>query len=526
MFRRDLGIDQLEKLPEAWRGPVPLDNLVAAGRAPRQPHDAELGPPAPPSSWPRTHASLRALFLSGQDSPLALGRRSLAGARSFAAQSPSMGPLMGYDDAGVERDAQASAARYQAGASLGPLDGVPIAVKEETAIAGFPLRLGTSCLPGDPAPADATIVARLRAAGALIVGQTPMTEYGMSPLGINPNRRLPRNPHELGHLPGGSSTGSAVAVAEGLMPLAIAADGGGSIRIPASYNGIFGLKPTWGRVSRAGDAFGGSVNHLGPVGASAHDLAVFLEACGAPDEADPITRGAPPIAPGSLVRALGRGVRGLRIGVLEGEISAASGEVGAACRAALAALETEGATLVPLRFDFARYAAPVGYLTISYEAFADLRAVIADHLDELGPDLQIMLATVGSLTARDLSDALRLRSGLRLAVATLLRDVDVLALPTTLRGAPAATDDEAKNGFVDPAAVDSACRCCFLGNLTGLPAGTAPVGLDAQGLPLGLQIVGDAFDEATVLGVLAHLERTGAALVHRPRVSIDITRAG
>jgi aspartyl-tRNA(Asn)/glutamyl-tRNA(Gln) amidotransferase subunit A len=437
-----------------------------------------------------------------------------------------MGPLMTYDDAGAERDARASTERYKAGASLGPLDGIPIAVKEETAMAGFPLRLGTSCLPGEPVAADATIVARLRAAGMIILGQTPMTEYGMSPLGINPHRRLPRNPHELGHLPGGSSTGSAVAVAEGLLPLAIAADGGGSIRIPASFNGIFGLKPSWGRVSRAGDAFGGSVNHLGPVAASVHDMAVFFEACGAPDEADSNTRLAPPLAPGSLVRALGRGVRGLRIGVLEGEMGAADSHVGAACRTALAALESEGATLVPLRFDFARYAAPVGYLTIAYEAFADLRAVIADHLDELGPDLQITMATVGTMNARDLSDALRLRSGLRLAVATLLRDVDVLALPTTMRGAPAATDDEARAGFVDPYAVDGACRFCFLANLTGLPAGTAPIGLDPRGLPLGLQIVGDAYDEATVLGVLAHLERTGAALVQRPRVSLDITRVG
>src|SRR5205085_6502503 len=110
---------------------------------------------------------------------------------------------------------------------------------------------------------DSTIIKRLRAAGAIVVGQTPMTEYGMSPLGFNPRRTMPRNPHDPGRLAGGSSTGSGVAVATGLVPFAIGADGGGSIRIPSSINGVFGIKPTWGRVSRAGDESGGSVAHLG-----------------------------------------------------------------------------------------------------------------------------------------------------------------------------------------------------------------------------------------------------------------------
>lgn len=522
LFRHDLGIDQLAGLPESWRGPTPIDNAVVAGRPPRRPHDDALGPPATPAAWPRTHAALTARYLDQTLSPLDVARRALAGARSLASRRPSLGPLMGYDDERAEREASASAQRYAAGAALGPLDGVPFVVKEETAIEGFPLQLGSRFLPATLAPRDATLVARLRAAGAIVLGQTAMTEYGMSPLGVSPQRRMPRNPHSPGHVAGGSSTGSAVAVATGVVPFAIGADGGGSIRIPSALSGVFGIKPTWGRVSRAGDAFGGTMNHIGPMGASALDLAACLDACAQRDEADPQTLAAPVLEEGALRRALGRGVRGLRIGVLEDEIDAASPAIASACRAALAALEREGATLQPLKLDFARYTLPIGCVLIGSETYAELRATLRERPDVLGPDLQVSMQTVGALELDDFLHAFRLRTGLRAAVAALFREVDALALPTTAATATAITDAEADSGIADVVAIRDACRFSFLGNLTGLPAGTAPVGVDAQGLPMGLQIVGDAYDEATVLAVLAHLERTGIASVRRPPTTIDL----
>jgi aspartyl-tRNA(Asn)/glutamyl-tRNA(Gln) amidotransferase subunit A len=522
MLRRDLGIDQLARLPESYRGVIPLDNTPVCGRPPRQLHDAELGPPGDDEAWPRGHLALHARYVDGRVTPSELVARALGHARSLAAQSPSMGALTTYDDAGAERDAAAATARFRAGAALGPLDGVPLVVKEQTAVAGFPLRLGTACLPSDPQGADATIVAALRRAGAVVLGQSPMTEYGLSPLGVNPHRRMPRNPHDTSRVAGGSSTGSGAAVSMGLVPLAVAADGGGSIRIPASLTGVFGIKPTWGRVSRAGDGFGGTFNHLGPIGATVADLAQFLEATSGADEADPATALAPPLGPGSLIRALGRGVRGVRIGVVEGEWEAAAPGVAQAGREALALLEREGATLVPLRFDFARYAPAVGYVLLGLEALSDMRMVLDEFRDELGLDVQVSMATVAALPISDYTDAWRLRSGLRAATAALLRDVDVLATPTTAITAPSITDDEARSGVLDAASLDGLCRFSFLANLTGLPAATCPVGVDEHGLPVGLQILGDAYDEATVLAVAAHLERKGAARVRRPRVSVDI----
>src|SRR5262249_25247988 len=149
------------------------------------------------------------------------------------------------------------------GRALGFFDGVPWAVKEQTAVRGLARRSGTAFIDPAPWPDDATVVARVRAAGAITLGTTSMTEFGMTPTGANAKRAMPRNPHTTTHLPGGSSTGSGVAVATGLVPFALGCDGGGSIRVPASINGVFGIKPTWGRVSRSGDAFGGSVAHLG-----------------------------------------------------------------------------------------------------------------------------------------------------------------------------------------------------------------------------------------------------------------------
>lgn len=522
ILRNDLGVERLAKLEESLRGAYPTSNLPTRARTTHDHQDDALGLPVVASAWPRSGQSLVEAYTRGDITPDELARRSLAAARTFAARSPSMTPLLHYDDAGSRRDAEASAARYRDKKSLGPLDGVPLAVKEETPLEGFPLRVGTSIRPGTPAARDATIVRRLREAGAVVLGQTPMTEFGMSPLGANPHRNMPRNPHNTGHLPGGSSTGSAVAVAEGLCPVAIAADGGGSIRIPACFNGVFGIKPTWGRVSRAGDAFDGTMNHIGPIGASTTDLATFLEVCAGFDQDDPDTHHTPDIAPGSLTRALGRGVKGLRIGVLDGEFAEADSQVADAGRAALAALEREGAILVRSSIPLARYAASIGYLIIGIEELAGTRDDRLHHFDRLGYDLQIGFTALSTFGASDFVDALRLRSGLRTQLAKLLGDVDLIAMPTTGTGAPAATDAEARESFLDPKALDAACRFAFLGNLSGLPAGTSPVGIDRAGVPVGLQLVGDAFDEATVLSAMAHLERIGAAQVRRPTVSVDL----
>ncbi len=519
LMRKELGMEAALALPAGLRQDQPLDVKPIRARDRHLRASDELPLPSSSSILPNATA-WQARFRDARTTPSAVCERAFAEARRLASATPSMRVLCEPDAEGAMRDAQASAERWAAGEPIGPLDGVAVPVKEEVDIEGIGYRLGTSFIPRSQASSDSTVVRRLRAAGAIVLGQTPMTEMGMSPLGGNVNRDMPRNAHAADRLAGGSSTGSAVAVATGLAPVALGTDGGGSIRIPACFNGVFGIKPTFGRVSRHGDGFSGTVDHLGPIGASAYDLAVFLEAVAGADPEDPLTHQTPAVAPGELVSAVARGVRGLRIGVLEREIDDAAPEVAQACREALRALESEGAELVTVDLPLAPHAPGIGYLTIGLETYTALLDARRHHFDEMGLDLQLLCRVMSAMRADDYLDAQCLRATLRLQAAELLREVDVLALPTTVNVAPPVSDADMSLGFADTPAIGDACRYAFLGNLTGLPAGTAPVGSGEAGLPVGLQIMGDAFDEGTVLSVLAHLERIGVAEVRAPRIPV------
>jgi len=521
ILRAELGIDGLRALPQELRGTLPFSHAPLRARPPRPRESAGLGIPTPPMAC--SALSLCAAFRDGVMDPERVAVNALAAARRFATGVPALGPLCAYDDARALSAAKESAQRIRAGRAVGPLDGVPIAIKEEADLLGFATRMGTGYSGHPIAARDATAVARLRRAGAVILGQTPMTEFGLSPLGVNSHRNMPRNPHDTRRIAGGSSTGSAVAVALGLSPVCLGADGGGSIRVPAAYCGVFGLKPTYGRIPTTGVRPGStSVVHLGPLGASSADLALFLEAVSGADPADPATHAAPPIAEGELADALGRGVRGLRIGVEPSEWAHASAEIQRVARAALDALEREGAVIVEVHSRLMRWATPIGYLTIGLEAAVSLASVRGRHMTELGLDTQLVLAGMDTFRPDDYVDAQRMRQALRLELSELLADVDLLALPSAAAAPVIVSDEEARRGFLDPPALNAACRYAFLANLTGLPAASAPVGFDPEGLPVGLQLIADAWDEAGLLAALGQLERSGAAVVRPPKGAIDL----
>lgn len=522
IFKRGMRVTDLAGLPHEWRAPLPMHAKPVQAREPRP---APSGDHAPPSdrAWPRSSSTYQAAFKAKTTTPTEVAARALAEARALAGRRPSMNILTSFDEEATMRDAAASTARYAAGAELGPLDGVPVLIKDEFDVTGLPTMLGTRCEDPSPRARDSAVMARLRDAGAVFIGKTVLTEWGMTPVGTNVHMTMPRNAHSSAHAPGGSSTGSAVGVALGIAPLAAGGDGGGSIRTPASLNGVFGLKPTFGRVSRAGDAFAGSVAHAGPLGSSVACLAAFLDAvASASDPDDALTAWAPPPPPGGFSSRMRAGVRGLIIGVPEDEWADAHPDVAKAGREALRALEREGATLKHVALPLAKYAAPIGYCTIGPESLAAHRRHWLERRHDLADDLRVTFAVLSGLTALEQIDAQRLRAGLRHQAAEALRSVDVIAMPTTATTAPRCTEDEAREGFSDAAALDGLCRFAFLGNLTGLPAGTAPVGADADGLPIGLQIVGDAWDEETVLGVMAHLERAEVARVRRPSGAVEL----
>ena len=519
--RSELGIDAARKRGREVRGVLPFGLQPRRARADHARESEELGVPGH-GNWPRGVRDLTEAYREGRVTPDRVIERSLAAARAIDARQA--GPFCDYAVERATKEARASADRWARGTPLGALDGVPIAVKEEIDVEGFATRLGTSFLGHERATRDALLVHRLRYAGAIVIAQTPMTEYGLSPLGVNPHRRMPRNTHDSGRLAGGSSTGSAVAVSLGLVPLALGTDGGGSIRVPAAYNGIFGLKPTYGRIAVTGHGMlgGTSVVHFGPLGASSHELALALDLAAGPDAGDPASLVQPPIAAGEFTSALGRGVRGLRLGVVEADFRDANDDIARPGREALRALERDGAVLVPIELPLARHAAAIGYLTIAVEALAALREVQGRFERSLAPDLQLFLRGVEGFAADDYVDAQRLREAMRNEVAQALESVDVIITPTTRTVAPRVTEAEARSGFIDTAALDSACRYVFVGNLLGLPAGTAPVGRSDAGLPAGLQVMGDAWDEACVLQVLAALERASVAQAIRPPGAVDL----
>lgn len=520
LVRKDLGIDALRALDSELRGALPLDTRPLRARASHERPSEELAWPKRASA-PRTTEQLRRALADRRTDPPELVDRAYRGARELAAMTPTLGPILVYDEDNAQRDAKAASERIAKKRARGPLDGIPMVIKEEIDVHGLRTLAGATWHSIAPSAEDAVCVARLRAAGAIVLGHSPMTEHGMNPIGVNAKRVLPRNPYDPTRAAGGSSTGSGVAVATGIGPAALGADGGGSIRIPAAFNGVFGIKPTYGRVPRTGSAGGGSMTHLGPLAASTLDLARVLEVISGQDDGDIVTSGVAPYAKGALESALARGVRGLRIGVDEGEWSDAPEPIARACRDAIAALERDGAELVPVRISLARHAPAMGYPTIGLEFFSELLEARRHHLDELGAELQVFCAVMGGFEADDYVDAQRMRASLRTQVADALRDVDLLALPMTATTAPRVSDDD-MSGFVDPPVLGAVSRYAYIGNLCGLPAATAPVGRGTDGLPIGLQIIGDAFDEACVLQAIGHLERQEIARTELPACYVDL----
>jgi aspartyl-tRNA(Asn)/glutamyl-tRNA(Gln) amidotransferase subunit A len=518
VLRRELGVDTLEGL-EVALDELELDLAPQAGRPPRSLSDPLDAPIAP--AWVTTSEALTSAYRSRQVTPSQLVQKLLREADAIARKQPLLRCFWMRDDVTAQREAEASTLRYVQGAPLGPLDGVPFAVKEHVGIRGFPCRSGHDLPSDELSPEDAALVARLRQAGAILVGQTAMTELGLSPLGINPKRPPLRNPHHVERVAGGSSTGSGIVTALGLVPFAIGTDGGGSVRIPAALCGVFGLKPTYGRISRAVGKLGGSLTHVGPLASSVLDLAHVLDVVSGADPRDVSTLRAPP-QPYSFADATRRRVRGLTLGIDEYELRDADPEIVRAVEQSIKAIETCGVRLLDVRLPLASAAFAVGSITITAETGAAEALDFQRHGAAFGYDLQVLMALSAGFSARDYLRAQKLRQRMRSDMARVFSQVDALALPTTMTTAPLVTEAEERYGRIDARATRQMCRHTFLANLVGLPAGSAPIGSDSEGLPIGLQLIGDAWDEGTLIALMAELSRLGIARPARPPHHVEL----
>jgi len=460
-------------------------------------------------------ADTAAKIASGELTAVAVTDRVL---ERIASVDRELGAYLAVDAEGARAAAQAVDAQRAAGQRLGPLAGVPISLKDMLVTRGVETTAGSKILAGWIPPYDATVVEKLRAAGAILVGKVNCDEFGMGSSTEASAFKRTKNPWHPDRVPGGSSGGSSASVAAGLCAASLGTDTGGSIRQPAAFCGVVGLKPTYGRVSRWGIvAFASSLDQVGPITRTVHDAALVLETIAGFDPRDSTSLDAP--VP-RYTDALVGDVTGVKIGLpreyFEGELDK---DVRAGLDRTIAALKDRGAVLVDVSLPNTHLALAAYYIVAPAEASSNLArydgirygnaAANAKDLLELymksrgagfGPEVKrrIMLGTYALRSGyydAYYKKAQQVRALIKADFDRAFEQVDVVLTPTT--PAPAFAFG-AKANPLEMYLGDVFTLSC---NLAGLPGMSVPCGLSGDGLPVGAQLLGKPLDEATVLRV-------------------------
>jgi Asp-tRNA(Asn)/Glu-tRNA(Gln) amidotransferase A subunit family amidase len=467
----------------------PLDlvpDYLADWKSPAAQAASSSTPAAAPSPPAGTIVAVAEQLRSGALSPVELTEQAL---NRLAERDPIINAFQ------LVLADQARAAARQAeneirqGHYRGPLHGIPVAVKDLLHLAGTPTTAGSIIRPRDPVQANSAAVEKLEAAGAIIIGKTRMSEFAYAPGSINAHYGATRNPRALNHDTGGSSSGSGAAVADGIVFAALGSDTGGSIRIPASHCGLAGLKPTFGRISLHGAInLAWSLDHLGPLTRSVADAALVANALSGADARDARTRAAPALPVAELINQQ-PDLRGLRVGVLGKDGSnapLAPDEVLASWRSGLATLEKAGAELIEVDVPFMRTMWALGAAILAQEALSYHLPNMRTRLDDFGEFMRMRILAALAYEPGSLVRAQQARSVLRTQANALFEQIDLLSTPTMPAPAPLL-------------GVPSGTFFTMPFNLVGWPALTVPSGQTSDGLPVGLQLAGRPWDEATVL---------------------------
>jgi aspartyl-tRNA(Asn)/glutamyl-tRNA(Gln) amidotransferase subunit A len=423
----------------------------------------------------------------------------------IAALNPKLNAFLTVLDETAPLAAKRADEELARGIDRGPLHGIPVAVKDVFSTRGVRTTAGSKIFANHVPDHDAAAVEKLAKAGAVLVGKTNLHELAYGVTSTNPHFGAVRNPWDLERIPGGSSGGSAAAVASGMVFMALGSDTGGSIRIPASYCGAVGLKPTYGRVSRYGVMpLDFTLDHIGPITRSVRDAAVALNALAGYDPRDESSSQAPAddyVPPQQISLA------GLRVGLPEEYFFDRVDEhVALAVRRAALLAKSLGARVIPVHLPDIDAINTVGRLILQAEASAVMTPYLAQR-DQFGADVLALLDQGRFVLATDYVNAQRRRRLLREEFAALMLEVHCLFTPATPIAAPRIGQATVEIGGRSEDVRLASTRFARAFNVLGLPALSLPCGFDPRGLPLGLQIVAPAFHETRLLSIAAKLEQ-------------------
>ena len=464
-------------------------------------------------------ASLAAKYRSGELSPVGVAEAALTRIERYN------GPLHAFVRVTRERalaEARAAELELRAGHDRGPLHGIPYAAKDIFDVQGVPTMAGTRLRADHAAAEDCAVVKALARAGMVLLGKTHTVQFALGPVGINTDMGTPHNPWATAHrVPGGSSSGSAVAVASGLAVMALGSDTGGSVRIPAALCGTVGLKTTVGRISRAGVyPLSWTLDSVGPLARTVEDAALTCMAMQGPDDADDTTRG---IAPADVVTRLQAGVRGLRLVVCESVVfDGAHADVVKAVAAAADVFKALGATVEWRRVpEIEETGADADRLLISPVEGCHFNAGYLDrNFDALDPVVRTRMIAGRQVTAPAYFGALRRMAERRCRLLDTLRDVDAMLAPTVPVPAEPVADMASLDAYHKHAPTYS--RNTSLGNFLNLCAVSVPCGFSAEGLPIGLMVHAKPFQEDVALRVAYAYEQ--ATDWHRRHPALEWAR--
>ncbi|XP_054858832.1 uncharacterized protein LOC129345635 [Eublepharis macularius] len=460
-------------------------------------------------------------YRSGEVTPLQVAKNIVAALEDAEKSSPQLRAIVQWDREEILKVAEASTVRYRNKHPLSLLDGIPVCLKEEIKVVPYHHRSGTEYLGTESETEDATVTRKLREAGAVIIGVSNMHELGTGTTGCNPNRYhgTARNPYNPQHFTGGSSSGSGAAVAAGLCPLAIGTDAGGSVRIPASFCGIVGLKGTFGRISAYGShPLTYSTVSMGPLCASVTDAAVAYSVLAGPDPLYPYGLGQPKP---SLSEVLTIDLKGLKCGIDWTFFKACDAEVLSVCQKAVEFLEGLGASVVDVSLPEVEEIRVAHVVSLLSEMRDFLQPDFSKHFQQMNLETRLNLALASQFTALDYIKANRQRSRTMAFLRETFADVHCFLSPGTACPAPRIQDSDLLTGCSDSQTTLRAMRFMQLANFTGIPALVVPVGYTTSGLPISLQIMAKWWDEALLFRVGLKLEEF-RGVTAKPAIYYDI----